>query len=308
MLDEKPAAAADDVKPPRHAQALGGGAHNALGDLGSLKQVGGFVARALREVFEPLLRCQLKIAAEAPRLVRFDEYAEARPSPAAFVTLTMEPLLGHAVAVIDGEMIFEMLDLFYGGNGHVPTPMPAEFPLSAEAIARRAVRGVADRLGVAWRDIAEIAFVPDRFEANGQLLSGIEPDDRFVLTRFVIAEVDNRRSTLDILYPVAGLKPIALQLGARVKGRGGDPAWFSALARNVMDVKLPVRSVLAEPVVPLSRLMNLKPGDIIPISFGPEVPLFVADNRFARGSVGAANGRAAIKVARIEYLPDEDKK
>jgi flagellar motor switch protein FliM len=73
-----------------------------------------------------------------------------------------------------------------------------------------------------------------------------------------------------------------------------------------MNVKLPVRSVLAEPVIPLAQLMTLKPGDIIPISFGPEIPLLVSNNRFARGAVGASNGRAAIRVHRIEPLDDED--
>lgn len=85
-----------------------------------------------------------------------------------------------------------------------------------------------------------------------------------------------------------------------------DPSWTNNLMRAAMNVKLPVRSVLAEPVIPLTQLMTLKPGDIIPISFGPEIPLMVTNRRFARGAVGASNGRAAIRVHRIEPLEDED--
>ena len=72
-----------------------------------------------------------------------------------------------------------------------------------------------------------------------------------------------------------------------------------------MAVRFPVRSVLAEPVVPLSTLMALKPGDVIPINVTPDVPVMVGRDRLGAGTVGAANGRAAIKLtqlARIEGL------
>ncbi len=86
----------------------------------------------------------------------------------------------------------------------------------------------------------------------------------------------------------------------------GDPVWQSGLTRAVMDVPFAVRSVLAEPVVPLSLLMDLKPGDVIPIDLGHEIPLLVAANRFACGTMGHANGRAAIRLDRIDDLSDED--
>jgi flagellar motor switch protein FliM len=84
-----------------------------------------------------------------------------------------------------------------------------------------------------------------------------------------------------------------------------DPAWRQELTRSVMNVRFPVRSVLAEPVVPLSTLMALKPGDIIPINVTPNVPVMVGRDRLGVGTVGAANGRAAIQLtslARIEGL------
>lgn len=308
MLKEE-TAPGDDAKTPRHAAVLGGaGPRNALGDLHALQTLSGHFARSLRHLLEPMLRRPVRIAAEPLSIVRLDAYLDARGDAlAAYALITMPPLAGHAVAVIDGPMVFELLDLFYGGTGQVPSPLPAELPASAEAIIRRIGRGIAERLAATWGEVAQIAFAFERFETNPVMIPDMEGEDRVVVTRFAIALAESRSAAIDILYPAAALKPVAGALGARVKGkRGGDPAWFSGLTRAVMEVKLPVRSVLAEPVIQLSRLVALKPGDIIPISFGPEIPLFVADNRFARGSVGAANGRAALRIARIETLPDED--
>jgi flagellar motor switch protein FliM len=124
----------------------------------------------------------------------------------------------------------------------------------------------------------------------------------------VLTVGEGRQVPVDLLYPAASLKPIAAILSSKVQSRrqAEDPAWTNNLMRAAMNVKLPVRSVLAEPVIPLSQLMSLQPGDIIPISFGPEIPLRVANHRFARGAVGAANGRAAIRVHRIEPIENED--
>jgi flagellar motor switch protein FliM len=52
--------------------------------------------------------------------------------------------------------------------------------------------------------------------------------------------------------------------------------------------------------------MALKLGDVIPISFGPDVPVMVARQKIGFGTVGTANGQAAIKMTRFEPLLTED--
>jgi len=293
----------------QHSAALGAPSSNLLGDLHALQMMGEHLARSLRTLFEPVLRRPVKLAADPIKIVRFEDYADGRGERlGAHMLMSMAPLAGQALVALEGALVLEATDLFFGGTGHVPSPLPAEFAPSSEAIAQRIAAGLADRMGAAWRDLSDIRFVPGRLEGHIGMLSHVEPDDRLVLTRFQLQLTETRRSAVDILYPVASLKPIAPALCAKVQGKkaGGDPAWMASLTRAVMDVPLPVRSVLAEPVIPLSRLMALQPGDIIPISFGTDVPLIVADNRFAVGAVGAANGHAAVRVSRIATPDTED--
>ncbi|GAO40539.1 flagellar motor switch protein FliM [Sphingomonas changbaiensis NBRC 104936] len=295
--------------PAQHAPVLGSAAANPLGDLQALAQVNQHLARSLRALFEPLLRQAVKVSAEPITVERFDAYLTARGTALSSVTMIgMAPLSGQAMLVLDGALTFRLVDVYFGGPGLAPNPLPAEFTPTAEAMIARIATGFAERLAGAWSELAEIAFQPGRTEANPAMLSHIDGEDRVVRTRFVLAVGDARPIPIDLLYPAASLKPIAAILSSKVQSRrqAADPTWTGNLARAVMNVKLPVRSVLAEPVIPLAQLMSLQPGDIIPISFGPEIPLLVSNNRFARGAVGAANGRAAIRVHRIEPLEDED--
>ena len=52
--------------------------------------------------------------------------------------------------------------------------------------------------------------------------------------------------------------------------------------------------------LPLGRLLNLKAGDVIPICLPSHIPVTVAGRLFAQGTVGEANGRAAICIEKIE--------
>lgn len=293
----------------QHAPVLGSASSNPLGDLQALAQVNQRLARALRSFFEPMLRQTVTVAAESIAVERFDAYLSQRNGDLSSVTLIgMAPLSGQAMLVLDGALTFRLVDVYFGGPGLAPNPLPAEFTATAEAMIARVASGFTDRLVGAWAELAEINFQPGRTEANPAMLSCISDEDRVVRTRFQLTIGEARPVSIDLLYPAATLKPIGGILSSKVQSRrqAEDPAWQSRLTRAIMGVKLPVRSVLAEPVIPLAQLMSLKTGDIIPISFGPEIPLLVSNNRFARGAVGASNGRAAIRVHRIEPIEDED--
>jgi flagellar motor switch protein FliM len=57
--------------------------------------------------------------------------------------------------------------------------------------------------------------------------------------------------------------------------------------------------VLAEPVIPLAMLMELKAGDVIPINVDKDVPVMVGGDRLGAGTVGTSNGKAAIRLTSI---------
>jgi len=127
-----------------------------------------------------------------------------------------------------------------------------------------------------------------------------------IVTRFGIAAGDAKPVFIDLLYPVTTLKPHAPTLTGKVLEKAdANPVWRNSLTRAALGVRFPIRSVLAEPVVPLSLLMDLKPGDVIPISFGPEVPVMVGSGRLGMGTVGTSNGHAAVRLTHLDRIDDE---
>ena len=140
------------------------------------------------------------------------------------------------------------------------------------------------------------------------MLQAFDGDDAMIVTRFGIAAGDHTPAWIDILYPVAALKPFAPTLTGKVVGRttAVEPKWRNGLTRAAMNVRFPVRSVLAEPVISLAQLIEMKVGDVIPVSFGAEVPVMVGNDRLGMGLVGTSAGRAAIRITSLERLDEED--
>jgi flagellar motor switch protein FliM len=210
---------------------------------------------------------------------------------------------GKAWCVVEGRFVLELLDLFFGGSGTVSQPLPTEFSPAAEAMAQRIARAIAKPLAAAWEPLTRVAFQAERTEANAD----IDPDDAVIVTRFGIAAGDAQPQFVDILYPVAALKPHGATLTGKVLDKAEpDPVWRNNLTRATMAVRFPVRSVLAEPVVALTKLMDLKPGDVIPISINADVPVMVGRDRLGCGTVGTSNGRAAIRLTSLAFPEGSD--
>lgn len=292
-----------------HAAVLGSAKLNPFGDLHTLQHLSARLARNLRQGFEPLARQAGRCWAEPLSVQRFADYcAERGGDLAAWSPLRISPGAGQALMVLDGRFVFELLDMFFGGTGDAPQPMPADFTPAAETMVRRLSGSVAGLLKTAWEPVTRLSFEPVGVETNPAMLQAVDGDDAVIVTRFGIAAAGSQPSWIDILYPVTALKPHAPSLNAKVHGKAleRDPVWHNGLTRAVMGVRFPVRSVLAEPRISLGRLLELKEGDVIPITIAQSVEVMVAANRLGTGTVGTSNGRAAIRLSSIEQISPED--
>lgn len=299
---ERPRASAE------HAPALGSVNPNPFGDLVTLQHLCARLAKGLKPVFEDITRKDLRAFAEPLVVQRYADYkAERGGALAAWSQLAMGGARQRVQVVLEGQQVLEMLDAFFGGDGEAPHPLPDEFTPAAEVLVARIVQALGTPLESAWEPLTRVSF---RSEASANLAQPAEMngDDPVVVTRFGIAEGDHKPNFIDILYPVSTLKPHMASLLVKVhdKPEEVEPEWRAGLTRAVMNVSLPVRSVLCEPSIPLAKLMELKAGDIIPCDFGTEVPVMVAHRRLGTGQVGTSNGRAAVRLSSIEPINPED--
>lgn len=271
----------------------------------ALEGVANQFARSLRDLIRALGAPAIQIERSGAEQVSFAEWSAAA-APAIFWRYHAPPLKGPVILAGSRSLLLQLVDIFYGGRGQLAAERE-ELTDAEDRFAARLGRDIGLQLAAAWRGKLAIEPELDCVTADPAKLAAVRADDELFVQRFTLRGAPFEGRTIMCAYPVAALRGIAGdELLPETQGNGANPAWAGALDKALRDVRMPVRSVLARPEISLVKLLSLEVGDIIPLNMPRHVPVTVAGRSFALGSIGEANGNAAIMIEHIEKGPDND--
>jgi len=117
---------------------------------------------------------------------------------------------------------------------------------------------------------------------------------------FMVQLPGQEPASFDILYPLQMLKPIASLLRSRMQSDQltEDRNWREKLELAVMGVPLGVSVRLCEPQIPLSRLMSLNDGEVLPVTLTGAVEVLVQNQAMFDAQPGEQAGHAAVSITR----------
>lgn len=283
--------------------ALGSEALRPSARLAGLDRIGERLARRLRDVLEPFVRVKPKVEVEAASTCRFDLWRDALPEFTSLSLYRLRPMKGGMLISVAPDYVSRLVDAFYGGTGGVNASAPRrrEFTAAEERLLARLTDGVVSAVVEVWAEIAALEPALAGRETNAGYASLVRAEESVVIQRFAIAGGGPGATTLDLVFPLAAMRAYEAALAAKVHAEAGpaDGEFRYRMARALQQVSLPVRSVVARPTLSVSELLALKPGDVIPITLAPRVPLIVSNRRLAEGTIGEQEGRAAFLVETI---------
>ncbi len=269
-------------------------------ELPGLGRIGAKIARGLCEAFASSGGAT-KVTVGEIRTLTFAEWkAELQPM-VAVARYRERAMKGGLLISVPSRLLATLVDIFYGGTGAID-PARISFGSAEQRLFDRFAGKAAEALTAAWADVEQLAptVMGSTFGVEDVALA--KPDDVVVVQQFATSDPEAGDGFIDVVYPLASLRGMpGLQETAEVVVEEADPLWRMRMSEAVMQARLPVRTVIARPTVPLSRLLALAPGDFIPVTLPPRVPVTVAGRLLAHGTIGEANGRAAIKIDRLEH-------
>ncbi|MBH1991379.1 MAG: FliM/FliN family flagellar motor switch protein [Sphingomonadaceae bacterium] len=293
----------DDVK----TYAFGRGESQAPVMLSGLDRLGDKLGRRIRALIEPISGMRPHVVAQDAQLLEFSAWSQAVPDFASLSIYRLLPLKGQMVLRMDAAMISTLVDCFYGGIGNRPLPPRGEFTPTEDRLIARLSETIMARLVETWADILPLEPALVLRETGVSFTAAAQPDDQMVLQRFQISITRDQEWPIDLLFPLSALRAVEPLMGSRlpVDDEQSDPVWQTRIARRMRDIRLPARTVLARPNLSLAELMQLKTGDIIPVTIGRSLPLIVGNRIVAHGSIGEQDGRAAFQIEKLVQGPDQ---
>lgn len=195
------------------------------------------------------------------------------------------------------ESALSLTDRAFGGDGVIGDKVPSQLPPAAELTMTR----FGDTLAVALEGVFGFTTTPS-VTRNDTVLRKFAPTAssaaQFWLVRAEIAAEDG--GVVPIIFALGEdtvPKLIAAEDGDASRAVPGDRRRPDAAPFG--DVPLPLAVPLAEMTLPVSRIYDLKPGDLLPLNLRADVPLRLAGVEIARGQIGTEGTDMALRLTRI---------
>lgn len=287
----------DDVK----SFAFGKGDTQAPVMLSGLDRLGEKLGRRLRAVMEPLVGSRPEIEPQPVSVIDFGEWSQGVASSASISVYRVLPLKGNMLLRLDAGMISTLVDCFYGGVGNRTMRSRPEFTPTEDRLIARLSQSIVEQLAACWADVLPLDVTMTAREIGVGFASATPASDQMVVQRFTISLIRNEQWPIDIVFPLAALRAVEALTGSKVHDEQitVDVAWQTQMQRQMAHIRLPTRTVLARPSLSLTELIQLQPGDVIPVHINRSLPLIVGDRIVAQGSIGEQDGRAAFMIEKL---------
>jgi flagellar motor switch protein FliM len=257
-------------------------------------------AREMRVSISNVLHTTIDIAAESMETLKFSEFGRSLPVPTSLHVFRMEPLRGYVLLVLESELVYNLIDTFFGGQGVGKTKIEGrEFTAIEEVMIRKVVAACLKDLETAWAPVEPIQSVYVRAEVNPQFATIAPPTDLVIVSKFEV-ELEQSSGTISLCIPYSMIEPIRNKLTAGFQSDALeiDHAWRQRLTAIILSSKIDLRVELGKAEITGERLINLKVGDIIQLEKDAEQTLyaFVEGIGKFRGYAGVQRGFQALRV------------
>ncbi len=269
-----------------------------MGDYYALRQVNERFARQARSVFLPMLRIQPRITSFPPEVKTFDEYCSSIDTFMNLNISRIEELRGQMLLAIQPKFISTLTASFYGGMLESTISKRVEFTTTEDRVIELVSDGLNSALADSWRDLLKLSFTEQGREINTQFASLVDGSELVIICSFVVQLPSSEADTIDVVYPLQTLKPIAAQLRSRVQtdATDDDETWREKMEKAMMNIPLNLTALLSEPVVSLNKIKNLSKGDVIPIQVKKGITVKVEEIPVFSGEMGEVAGKSAINI------------
>jgi flagellar motor switch protein FliM len=254
------------------------------------------LARALRVSLYNLLRRPLEIAVTPIQMRKFGDYAQSLALPSNLNMIRINPLRGNALFALDPNLVFCVVDNFFGGSGRQQSAESREFAPTEMRVVQMLLRAAFNDMREAWAPVAAIDIELVKSELNPSFVQIAGPAEPVVICGFHLA-LEGGGGELQIVLPLSMLEPLKDVLEAGASGAGGaqDDRWLNSLKEDIQDAEIELSTMLGHASVTLNQLVNLKPGDVIPCDFSGKATVLAEGVPLFRGSYGVSRGQQSVK-------------
>jgi len=209
----------------------------------------------------------------------------------------LKPLPEQALLSVDPPLLLALLDGFFGGSGRVSSDPMAAASTAAQRFLGVMLRSFGADMTAAWVPVAPIELEVLRQEHDVRFVQFAPAAAPVIVVKFTI-EFGAVSGSFHWLLPEAQIAPVRDLLCADGSAPQAEPQepWAPVLAASLQTALIETRAILGKAQISLRELVQLVPGDVIPIDSPEHVVLMAEDVPLYNGRFGVSQGHNALKI------------
>jgi len=245
-----------------------------------------------------LVRRPLEVNVREVQLSAYGEWQAGIPALSSLNIFVVKPWRRHALVAIDGQLLFALVDAYYGGAGRVAeSPRRDDLTPTERRLNAMVVGLLLGHFKQAFERIAVLEFEHEKTEVNPSYVQIATPSETVAITRVELS-VSGVTGTIAIVLPMSMLESVREKLTEDVQDVGAEvkQRWYTTMRARLEQTELELRSVFLSTELTLRELLQLKPGDILPIEMPKTATLFAGAQPLLTGKFGLSRGYNAIRI------------
>ena len=261
------------------------------------------LARNFRLSLSAAIRRMVDITNVNVTITKFYDFMRGVPFPSSINIFKMEPLRGFGLLVFDAQMIFSLIEFFFGGTGKTYyKPEGREFTPIEQKIIHKVVMMFFDDMEEAWRAIYPMKPLYVRAEMNPQFVNIVTPVDVVIKVEFVL-EVEGKQCKAYLCIPYGTVEPIKEKLYSAFSADRDelDMKWLDRLKDRLKEIPVTITGELGKVKLDVSRVVDLKVDNLILLDrrVDEDIDILVEGSRKFTGKFGIYRGAMAVKVNKV---------
>ena len=227
----------------------------------------------------------------------YADWSASFPVPSSLNIYSLQPWHGNALIAIDAKLISFLVDLYYGGLGKVDMAPRSQLSRTESRMNRILLDAFIGCFKSAFDAIAPLQFEYVKTETDLNFVSLAVPSETVVVTTISLT-LNDTGGALSFVIPLSQLDPVRDKLIEEIKTGSpeSDQRWRDSLQGQLENTDLELISVFLETDLKLKDLIELEPGDILPIEMPKTATLYADGRALLYGKFGMSRGYNAVRI------------
>lgn len=258
-------------------------------------------ARLLRIGLFNFLRRTTEVSLGPVKVSKYSEFIRNLVVPTNLNLVHIKPLRGTALIVLDPNLVFLLVDNLFGGDGRFHTRVEGrDFTQTEQRIIQRVLGIIFENYAKSWEPVHQVEFEYIRSEMNTQFANIATPNEVVVSYTFTI-ELGAVSGEMHFCIPYSMIEPIRDVLTSSLQGETMemDKRWIRLMTQQIQSAEVEIVADLGTARVSLGDILNMKAGDVIPMTVPDMVEAKVDGVPVMECTYGKFSGQYALRVERL---------